>query len=36
MGVAEPAARARVSRGLRELAAAIDRGVADFELGDWA
>jgi RNA polymerase sigma factor (sigma-70 family) len=36
MGVAEPAARARVSRGLRALAKAIDRNLADFELGDWA
>ena len=36
LGVAEPAARARVSRGLRALAKAIDRNLADFELGDWA
>jgi len=36
MGVAEPAARARVSRGLRALGDALDRDLADFELGDWA
>jgi RNA polymerase sigma-70 factor (ECF subfamily) len=36
MGIAEPAARARVSRGLRALQKALDRNVADFELGDWA
>jgi RNA polymerase sigma factor (sigma-70 family) len=36
MSVGEPAARARVSRGLRALAGALDRDVADFELGDWA
>jgi RNA polymerase sigma-70 factor (ECF subfamily) len=36
MGVKEPAARARVSRGLRVLAQSIDRGDVDFELGDWA
>ena len=35
MGVNEPAARARVSRGLRALARALDSSVADFELGDW-
>lgn len=36
MGIAEPAARARVSRGLRALQQALDRNVADFELGGWA
>jgi RNA polymerase sigma-70 factor (ECF subfamily) len=36
MGVAEPAARARVSRGLKALNKALDRNVADFEMGDWA
>jgi len=35
MGINEPAARARVSRGLRALARALDASVADFELGDW-
>ena len=36
MGVAEPAARARVSRGLRTRATVLDRDIADFELGSWA
>lgn len=36
MGVNEPTARARVSRGLRALSESLDRNVADFELGGWA
>lgn len=36
MGVNEPTARARVSRGLRALNQSLDRNVADFDLGEWA
>lgn len=36
MGVSEEAARARVSRGLRALASAVDAGLSDFEHGAWA
>jgi RNA polymerase sigma factor (sigma-70 family) len=36
MGVTEPTARARVSRGLRALSESLDRTVADFDMGEWA
>jgi RNA polymerase sigma factor (sigma-70 family) len=36
MGVNEPTARARVSRGLRALNDSLDRNVADFDMGQWA
>lgn len=35
-GASEQTVRARVSRGLKALAATLDRDLADFDLGDWA